>query len=489
MTGRPVRDVVVVGRDAEAWLVALGLHRAVSGIGVRVRVVELPSALTPAHAHAALPALGALHDIVGLPGPALFKACRAVPMLGARFVGWGSAPPFLHAYDIARPAIDDIDFLQFWTPARATGHAVPLEDYSLAAMAARHGRIGDAPGGPDTLTGFVPGHHLDARRYARLIRQGAGQNGIEAIAGPIRDVERDGDTIRAVTTAASERIAADLWIDASGAEGALIGGQPGDAIEDWAGWFTADRIVTASAPPLRPLPAFAQVTATANGWVALLPLQDRTAVLAAVAAAGRPDTAVAEEVCATIGLRAPTDLAVAPFTPGTRPRPWIGNCIAVGTAATQLEPLDADALHLAQIGLSHLVALWPADADRPLEAAAYNSAVAGHVGNLHDFTLAHHHLAGRAGPAPIPATLQAKLSLFAARGQVPLYDDETFQAQNWSACFVGHGLIPRSWDPRVEGIPDAEREGKFNRLREVVATELSAMPTVEDYIAAHAKAA
>lgn len=484
---RPVRDAVVVGRDAEAWIVALGLHRAVGGVGVRVRVVELPSALTPAHAHAGLPSLGALHGILGLPEPALFKACRAVPTLGRRFVGWGNAAPFLHAYDIARPAIDDIDLLQFWTQARAADHPVPLEDYSLAAMAARHGRINASPGGPETLAGFTPGYHLDARRYARLLRQGAGQNGIEPVAGPLRSVEREGDAIRSVTTEAGERIAADLWIDASGAEAALIGGQPGDAVEGWAGWFGADRIVTASAPPLRPLPAFAQVTATADGWAALLPLQDRTAIVAAVAATGRPDVIIAEQVCAAIGVRAPADLTVAPFAPGARPRPWIGNCVAVGAAATQLEPLDVDDVHLAQIGLSQLVALWPVDADRPLEAAAYNAAVAGHVANLRDFTLAHHHLAGRAGPAAIPATLQAKLSLFAARGQVPLYDDETFQAQNWSACFVGHGVIPRSWDPRADAIPAAERDGKFNRLREVVAAELAAMPTVEDYIAARAR--
>lgn len=486
---RRVRDVAVVGRDAEAWIVALGLHRALAGIGVRVRLVELPSALTPAHAHAGLPGLGALHDLLGLPDHAPFRACRAVPTLGRRFVGWGDAPPFIHAYDIQRPAIDDIDLLQYWTRARAQGSSVPLETYSLAAAAARHGRIGVAAAAPDSLAGFIPGQHLDARRYARLLAQGAAQNGIEAIAGSLRDVERDGDAIRAVTTAAGERIAADLWIDTSGAEGALIGGQPGDATEDWAGWFTADRIVTASAPPLRPLPAFAQVTAVANGWVALLPLQDRTAVVAALAAAGRPDELVAREACAAAGVGAPADLLVAPFAPGTRPRPWNGNCVAVGTAATQLEPLDADALHLTQVGLSHLVALWPVDADRQPEAAAYNAAVGAAVANLRDFTLAHHHLAGRTSREPLPDTLAAKLSLFAARGQVPLYDEETFQVQNWSACFVGHGLIPRASDPRVDAVPAAERDGKFRRLQEVVAAELRAMPTVEDYIAVRARAA
>ena len=499
---RLVQDVAVVGRDAEAWMLALGLQRAMGGRGgaldVRVRVVELASTLSPAHAYAGLPALQALHDIVGLPEPALFKACRAVPMLGHRLVGWGDAAPFLHAYDIQRPAIDDIDLLQFWTAARGEGHAVPLEDYSLAAMAARHGRISADPGGPDTLAGFVPGFHLDARRYARLVRQGAAQNGIEAVAGPLASIEREGDAIRAITTEEGERVVADLWIDASGAEAVLIGGQPGDAVESWAmesraGWFGADRIVTASAPPLRPLPAFAQVAAIAHGWVALLPLQDRTAIVAAVAAAGRSDAAVAEQVCASVGVRAPADLQVAPFAPGARPRPWIGNCVAVGGAATQLEPLDAGPLHLAQIGLSHLVALWPVDADRPLEATPYNAAIGSHVANLRDFTLAHHHLAGRAGPAampaPIPGTLQAKLSLFAARGQVPLNDDETFQAQNWSACFVGHGLIPRSADPRVGAVPPAERDGKFQRLREVIAAELRTMPMVEDYIAARVAAA
>ena len=495
---RPVRDVVVVARDAEGWIAALGLHRAVGGIGVRVRVVELPSALTEADAHAGLPSLGNLHGLLGLPEIALFRACRAAPALGRRYVDWSPATAFIHAYDIQRPALDGIDLLQFWAKAQRGGLDTPLEAYSLAAAAARAGRVDDRPGGPDSLRGFVPGLHLHALPYARLLRAGVVQNGIGIVPGPLRSIERKGDRVLAVHTPAGERVAADLFVDASGAEAALIGGSPGGDLESWTASFGADRLITGSAPPLRQLPAFAEIVAFPTGWAGLFALQNRTAVLAACAAEGRSEDELIQAIAAAAGVPLPAlaHVRVQPFAPGARLRPWIGNCVAVGTAAASLEPLDADGLHLVQAALSNLVSLWPVDADHQPEAGAYNAAFASHLTGLRDFTLAHHMLNGRVGEpywdraraVMPPATLAAKLSLFAARGQVALGDDETFAEQNWSAIFAGHGLVPRSWDPKVDAVPEEERQGKFNRLLQVIAEEVGTMPSAEAWIAARAGA-
>lgn len=488
---RPVREVVVVGRDVDAWLAALGLVRAVGRLGVTIRVLELPTKLGPHHVTPALPALAGLHDLLGLRPSALYRECRAVPSLGTRFVGWSGPEPFLLAYDVARPAIDDIDFLQFWVDARARGLRVPLEEFSVAAVAAKQGRMDDAPVQPDRLGGFTPGMHMDATRYAGLLRRGAVAAGVAAIPAEVVEVEREGEAIRAMVTDAGERVAGDLFIDASGADGALISGQPGAAWEDWSAWLSADRLFTGSLPPLRPLPGFAQATACPDGWVGLFPLQDRTALVACVAARGRDDAELARAIEAVAG-RSVAGLTASPLRAGAQARPWIGNCVAVGGAAAGLEPLDAGAPHLAQITLSNLVALWPADADEPVEAAPYAAAVASHLGGVRDFTIAHYRLNARRGEAlwdgtraaAPPPGLAAKLSLFGARGQVPMFDDESFAEQLWSASFVGHGLVPRSVDPRVDGVPLEERIGKAQALLHAVADAVRAMPEVQPFIAA-----
>lgn len=483
-----VRDVVIVGRDATAWIVALGLRRAVGRIGVRVRVVELPATVGGLDVVVGLPSLAGLHALLGLSDAAVLDRCRGVPMLGQRFVGWsGGTDAFVHAYDIQRPAIDDIDFLQFWVKARGKGLRVPLEEFSLAAAAAKQGRVSDAKGGPDSLAGFTPGYHLDASSYVALLCEAAIEAGVTRDATASVSVERRGERVASVTLHDGTRIEGDLFVDASGAEAVLM-----DDAErtSWAHWFGCDRIVAMSGPPLRPLPAYGQVSAFDTGWIGLFPLRDRTALVAACVAEGRSDDELAEKVAARAGIRLGADAVVSPLEPGALARPWTGNRVAIGEAAVTLEPLDAVQLQIVQIGLSNLVALWPADADALLEADRYNAGVASHVANLRDFQFAHYALNRREGEpwwdraraAPPPERLAEKLSLFAARGLMPLHDDESFAAQNWSASFVGHGVIPRSHDPRVDKVPDEEQIGKIHALLHIIADEVKAMPTVEQYL-------
>jgi tryptophan halogenase len=488
----PVRRVVVVGRDAAAWLVALGLQRAFGRTGVAVHVVELPSLLRPVDVYAAVPSLGGLHRLLGLPEAVILTACRGVPTLGQRFANWSrSKPPFVHAYDIQRPAINEVSLLQYWVKAREQGLNVALEDFSLAAAAAKQGRFSADKGDPDSLAALSPGYHLDAVSYVRLVRQAALQSKVTASEGMLGSVERDGDRIGAILLDDGERIEGDLFIDASGAEAALIGGMSEGEFEPWSRWLGCDRILAASAPPLRPLPAFSQISAFAEGWIGLHPLQDRTALVACYDSADLSDEAMLEKLAVLAGVKLTGEAVTTPFRAGARPRPWIGNCIAVGDAAVSLEPLDAIQLHLVHIGLSNLIALFPVDAEAMPEAEAYNQAIGTHAANVRDFQIAHYKLNqrfdepfwDRARESAGPASLDAKIALFASRGIVALYEDESFQDQNWSAIFIGHGLIPKSYDPSVDRIPQQEQIEKFRRLLQVIAAEVQKMPTIETYLA------
>lgn len=489
---RRIESVAVVGRDADALLAALGLQRAVGGTGVRVQLVELPSALRPGDAYAALPTLSALHRLLGLDHEAVLRACRGVPSLGQRFEGWsGPGSAFLHAYDIRRPGINDVDFLHYWVKARAEGLQVPLEDFSLAAAAAKQGRIGTGKAGPDSLGGFVPGCHLDARAYVGLLATAVRQAGVAHMSGSLARVERESDRITAVTMDGGARIEADLFVDASGAESALIGGMPGADFTSWAHWLPCDRALTASLPMLRPLPAFSNVGAFGHGWASLYPLQDRTALVAAYASHEISDDRALEAAARIARTTISGEVSVAGHRTGARARPWIGNCVALGAAAADLAPLDAVRLHLAQIGISNLVSVWPVEADEMPEAALYNDAVASHAANIRDFQIAHLKLNSRAGEPfwdrlrnmDVPESLDAKLRLFGARGEIVHYDDETFQPQSWSASFIGHGLIPRSYDPMVDAVTVEEQMEMVRRLLRVIGEEVRAMPSVEAYLA------
>ncbi|MDB5670242.1 MAG: hypothetical protein JWO25_1201 [Alphaproteobacteria bacterium] len=485
-----VERVVVVGRDAAAWLAALALRRAFGPVGVEVEVVELPSLLHAVDVYAALPSLAGLHRLVGLDEREMLRACAGVPVGGQRFTGWsGGDGAFVHGYDVQRLAIEDLDFLQYWIKARGEGLRVPFEDFSPAASAAKQGRIGRGDGDPSSLGALQHGYHLDARAYAALARRKALSAGVRART-EFAAAEFDANSIAAIRLDDGSRIEADLFVDASGAEAVLIGGLAGSDFESWGRWLPANRILAASAPALKPLPAFAQISAVPAGWIGLHPLRDRTALVAAFSSEQATDAEMLESAARMTGLRFGGDAIAAPFAPGIRRSPWIGNCVALGEAAVALEPLDSVQLHLVHAGISNLVALFPATAGEMPESVAYANAIASHARNVRDFQVAHYRLNRRTGEAlwdrarepEGPVSLAARLDLFGARGRVVLYDDETFEEQSWAAILIGHGLMPRSHDLKVDKVPPREQMERFQNLLRLIAGEVRAMPTADQWL-------
>ena len=123
-------------------------------------------------------------------------------------------------------------------------------------------------------------------------------------------------------------------------------------------------------------------------------------------------------------------------------------------------------LHLLHTGLSYLVSLFPVDRTHMPEAGVYNDKMRQHAAGVRDFQAAHFRLNRRFGErfwdaareAQPSSTLARKLELFAARGVVAMEEHETFQEENWTSIFVGHRLLPATWDPQVEKVPESTQE-------------------------------
>ena len=484
-----IERVVVVGRDAPAWIAALAVERALGRTGVRVEVAELPSLLTPVDVYAAIPSLQNLHSILGLDEGAVLTAARGAPMVGQRFSEWGKGDPFILGYD-AQEAPGAFPFTQIWSKARLEGMPVPFQEFSFGAMAARLGRIPSES--DDAATpGATYGYHLDATAYSQLLKAVAQRRGVTIHSGELAGVEIADGQILSVSLE-GRRLTADLFIDASGPQAALMSRLDPDGFESWRQWLPCDRLISASGAALKPLPAFSQLSAFDAGWVGMFPLQERTGILAAFTSEAGGADETAARLPALTGLAVGGDAAVSELHAGARRRPWTGNCVAVGEAAFVLDPLDGLHLHCVHIGISQLIGYWPVGREMWIEAEEYSKAVRRHATNLRDFQAAHYKLNGRAGEslwdnarnAQVPESLQRKLDLFAARAECPLYDEELFEAHSWAAMFLGHGLLPIGYDPRVDGIPEQEHIGQIQRRLRQIAALVPTLPTVDSFLSA-----
>ncbi|HEX5789299.1 MAG TPA: tryptophan 7-halogenase, partial [Woeseiaceae bacterium] len=426
----PVARVAIVGRDAAAWLSALALQRSFGKAGVQVELIELPSALRPQDAYITLPTQQAFHRLLGLDETRLLRAASGLYSLGHRFSNWsGADAPFLHAYDTHGISLNYVDFLQYWLKARANGLKVPLEDFSLGAAAAKQGRFVIFNDSTQAFSKATYGYNLAAIPYLRTLGQAALGGGIRHTVADLRSVEHQDGRIRSVTLADGREVVADLYLDASGAEAALIRHlEPAGNFESWRRWLPCDRLAVASAPPLDPVPAFNQVSAFRAGWLGIYPLLGRTVLMAAYANTEISPQNIAPTIMALSGLRIQGDTILSPIEPGSRRQHWIGNCVAIGDTAASLDPLDAVQLHLLHTGLSYLVSMFPVDRHHMPEASVFNRKMESHCIGVRDYQAAHFKLNRRFGEPlwdesrvqEAPPTLARKLRLFSARGIVAL---------------------------------------------------------------------
>lgn len=489
MSGR-VQSIAVVGRDAPLWLTAAALQRALGCTGVKVRAVELGSMLAPADVYAAVPSLASLHRLLGLEEQVVLDVCNGVPMVGQRFSNWAKgAPPFLVAYDDELPTGGDLAFVQYWTKGTLEGLQVGYQEFSLGCASARLNAVPSASPRSAVL-GASYGYHLDSAIYSELIKQLALRLGVEASEKDVGRICSSGEWIDGIDFADGTRATADLYIDASGREGRLIGTLAGAEFESFKEWLPCDRTFAANAPRLPRLPAFSQISAFHGGWVGMFPLQDRTAILVAYDSGAVSDSDIAGLVSVVARMPISGDAAVSEIRTGMQRSPWTGNCIAIGEAAIALDPIDAVELQLTHGCISHLMTLFPATADEFPEAEAYNRTVRLFGSNIRDFQAAHYILNrrfdepmwDRVRARQMPPGLKRKVDMFRARALVPINDEESFHDQLWTLLLLGSGVIPEGYDPRIDSLSDQQHiEAVQGRLKEVAAMARQ-MPSVEQFL-------
>jgi tryptophan halogenase len=480
----PVRSLVILGRDAPLWLAASVLQGALRPAGITVTAIELPTLLFPSDVYATQPGIEALHVRLGLDEADLLRGTRGAFSLGQNVVDMlGGTPPFLNAFGNYGTPIEGSDFFAYWVKARDAGLAAALEDFSLTAAAARQGRVMIPDDASEAYGRADYGYHLPAIAYAGGLKSVATRIGVTAMAANHIVVDRDAEGGIAAIIADGQRIAGDLFIDATGADAALIGTSLGIAQQSWRAHFPADRVFTARAQPFAPIPTYAELRAWHGGWTALYPSQAATHVVHTYSSALTGDEDALRSAGAASGLEL-SDAVLRSSEPGCREYAWAHNCVAIGAAACALDPVHNLDLHAIQLGLIALLACFPADEDAASSRAEYNRVMRSSFERLRDYQAALYTLAPFPGvfwhagsAAPPPETLAHIIATFRARGELPPMEDESIAADHWRALLIGLGVMPDSYPPRIDATPPEEVKAQFRGMLGFVKDTVLRQPT------------
>ena len=486
---RRIASVVVAGRDVDLWLTAAALVRALGSSGVTVAAVELPTRLRPSDIAATLPPLEAFHAKLGIGEAEVVLEASSTFSFGQNFAtGSAKLPPFFHAWGSYGRPVGDIEFFHIWQQAQRQGLNVPLQGFCLTAVAAQNGRM-LVPDEATCAFGRTDyGYHLHTAPYALLLKSVARAHGVKLYEAQEIAVERRGEeaAIAALILDGAQRLPADLFVDASGPDAVLLGGALGVPLHSWRHSLAAKRVLCARAPAFTSIPPFAEIRIGPDGWTALHPTRIATGIVHACELGGDDDAFAAATAAAGIEL---ADTALRTVDPGMREASWQANCIGVGEAACVFDPIHDVAIQALQLGIVHLLTLFPVNGDFTAERREYNRIMRSRFERIRDFQCALYALAPFGGPfwqrnreLQMPDTLRHKVATFRARGHIAAMEDETFFADSWRILLTGLGVLPESLPPGIGRISPQRLRGEIERSLELIRRKVLEQPQHDKYL-------
>jgi len=454
MSGK-MQSVAVAGGGIVAWSAAAALRRRLPMLDVIViSSTPPPDALADRCANT-LPSIAEFHADLGLSDEDTIIRAESGIRLGTRFTGWSEgAQDYVHVYGSYGAAVGGIPFHQLWL---REGQPSAYDCYSLGAELGRLGRFAGG-GSADAQIGY--GLRLTIDRYRELMRAYALHLGATERQGEVVDVElREDGFVDAVRLSDGAQVQADLFVDCTG-PAARIRWRVDDTFEPWSKWLLCDRVDTNAGGEESLLD---ELAATPIGW---------------------------SSTCArAFSSSHSSDGAGVAIRQGRLVNQWVRNCVAIGDAAVSVEPLEWTNLHLAHSQIDRLVSMMPGKDCAPVELAEYNRQCNAEADRIRDFICMHYVTARRQEPfwrdaasVDLPPSLEHSLSLFAERGRLPYYEEETFTRDSWLAVLFGQGFMPRRVDPLAFSVPENVAHDTLQDYRNSITCLAASQPSYREFI-------
>jgi tryptophan 7-halogenase len=472
-----IGSILVVGGGIVGWSAAALLKRRAPRLAVAIVPLDTPPDALADRIGSALPSTLEFHRELGLSEADAVLRVGGSYRLGTTFAGWtGGSSRYVHGYGRHGLPFGASSFHLHWVRQAATSRAARFDRHSPAALLAQAGRLpplGDA--GP--LAAAEAGLNLDVPRYLAMLRAFAFHCGVVEHMSPcvVPRLDPADGFIEEVSLADGKLLGADLFVDCTGPR-ALLRGALDDRRDDWSKWLPCDRVAVGNHVPAPSL--LDDVVAVANGW--------------RWRAAGSEGTVYSSHFGSDAGFAADAVTIAA----GTRPEPWRLNCVAIGDAATALEPLEWGNLHLAHRAILRLSTMLPGRDCARVELAEYNRQTHSEAERARDFVALHYAVSARPEPfwreiagLALPPSLAHSLTLFRERGRLPVYEEEPFDRDSWLAVLLGQDVLPRRVDPLVETLPVSQVAETLAGFRAALEAAVADAPTQAAYLAAQTRRA
>lgn len=486
MSGAP-GHIAILGGGTAGWMAACLMAQRWGRLGTRVTVIESPEIGIIGVGEGSTPHLKHFFDTVGLGEADWMSAADATYKAGIGFHGWSDAPGFDSYFHPFPTELDPETAPDFFAATRARRRGAPVEAhpdrYFLPTRLAAERRAPIAPDSYGHRIGY--GYHFDAHKVGATLRTHATSRlGVVHREARIAEVVvRDG-AVGHLVTGTGERIAADLFVDASGFRSVIHQQALAVPFQSYADALFNDAAVVLPTP-LGPHGPDVQTRAVAlsAGWAWAIPLTTRVGNGYVYSSRHLDRDAAEAELRAHLGVGDEIPARHLAMRVGRVEASWHANSLAIGLAQGFLEPLEATALHIVQSTIEGFVQAWEDGAFTPRHRDVFNRTIAARYDGIRDYIVCHYRVNQRrdtpywrdAAQVPVSDSLARLLDCWFTGGDLTA----EIEAQG-----IGRYYAPLSWHCLLGGYgvyPDPARM----RTREA-APEHDPMPRIDAFIAREA---
>ena len=495
MEGKRIRDIVIVGGGTAGWMCAAALAKIIGTQTHRIVLVESEEIGTVGVGEATIPAILLFNKLLDIDEDEFVRETNATFKLGIEFVDWRRlGHSYFHNFGLFGADITNgAPFIHYWLRSLHAGGDPDVLRFSSEGEAAREGRFGRTT---RTSAGQLPSinyaFQFDAATYAAFLRRYSERRGVVRREGRITKVRQNPGSgfIEAVELADGSVVRGEFFIDCSGFRGLLIEGALEAGFDDWTHWLPNNRAIAVPCARVEEPTPFTRVTAREAGWQWRIPLQHRTGNGYVFSDAFISEEEAARLLLERIDGEPLADPRVLRFVPGRRRSSWVNNCVAIGLSSGFLEPLESTSIHLIQVAIMKLLDLFPARDIHPQLVSRFNDEMNLLYEGIRDFLVAHYKVTERddspywdhCRTMSIPDSLQAKLELFKARGEVRPRGNELFSETSWFAILYGQGLEPEGYHPLADSMAEDDLNLVLARIRGAIRQRVADLPSHQQFI-------
>jgi len=410
--GQPLRSITIVGGGTAGWLAAAFLNRYCQSKdrkrNLAITLIESPAIPIIGVGEASLPGMVLLLNQLGVSESEFFKLTDATFKVAAHFIDWnrddkGRPIEFLNILN-APGAIDGrqlADYFVTFDTARAAPEAglAYVSSFSPVVEIVRGNLAPRRPGAPDFSGEVGYTYHFDATKLAAFLKDVATSRGVKHVLDDVDAVNLDErGFVKSLTLRRKGEHPIDLVIDCTGFRGSILQQALGEPFEPYGDYLLNDRAAVVQIPHRDPrvIAPTTRATAFSAGWNFQIPLTTRGGTGYIFSSQFISDEKAIEELLAFYGDQAKgCEPRIIPMRTGRVRNAWVKNCVALGLAGGFIEPLEATAIFMSDLGTRWLQHYLPTQDFEPELAAAYNRQVRRVFEEVRDFVQAHYYLNNR----------------------------------------------------------------------------------------------